>query len=122
MIVVLAEKPSVARDLAAVLGAKSRKEGYLEGNGYQITWAFGHLVTLKEPDEVAQAVLHLMSSDNPKRRYMVTPNANQAATTIRLTMARMLELNEDQPYSYSRDELVEMLDAALAGPAEEEAE
>ena len=51
MKVVLAEKPSVARDLAAVLGARTRRDGYLEGNGYQITWAFGHLVSLKEPDD-----------------------------------------------------------------------
>lgn len=49
MIVCIAEKPSVAREIAEVLGAKTRKEGYLEGNGYQVTWTFGHLCTLKEP-------------------------------------------------------------------------
>ena len=49
MIVCIAEKPSVARDIADVLGAKNRKEGYIEGNGYQVTWTFGHLCTLKEP-------------------------------------------------------------------------
>jgi DNA topoisomerase-3 len=47
--VVVAEKPSVARDLAAFLKATSRREGYFEGGGYQVTWAFGHLVELKEP-------------------------------------------------------------------------
>lgn len=51
VIVVLAEKPSVARDLAHFLGAKSKREGYQEGNGYQVTWAYGHLVTLKEPHD-----------------------------------------------------------------------
>ena len=51
MKVCIAEKPSVAKDLAEVLGAKSRKDGYFEGNGYQITWTFGHLCTLKEPHE-----------------------------------------------------------------------
>ena len=56
MKVVLAEKPSVARELANFLGAKSRHDGYLEGNGYQVTWAFGHLVTLKEPDEYDPAL------------------------------------------------------------------
>ena len=50
MIVVVAEKPSVARDLAAVLGATQRHEGYLEGGGYQVTWALGHLVELGNPD------------------------------------------------------------------------
>lgn len=51
MIVCIAEKPSVAKDIADILGARSRHEGYLEGNGYQVTWTFGHLCTLKEPHE-----------------------------------------------------------------------
>lgn len=53
MIVCIAEKPSVARDIADILGAKSRKDGYFEGNGYQITWTFGHLCGLLEPHEYA---------------------------------------------------------------------
>jgi NAD(P)-dependent dehydrogenase (short-subunit alcohol dehydrogenase family) len=69
--------------------------------------------SMKDPLEVAQAVLHLMSSDAPKRRYMVTPNAEQAAVTIRVAMQRILQLNEGQPYSYSRDELVALLDELL---------
>ena len=55
MIVVLAEKPAVARDLAASLGARGRREGYLEGNGYRVTWAIGHLVGLAEPDKINPA-------------------------------------------------------------------
>ena len=51
MIVCIAEKPSVARDIAKVLGATTQHEGYLEGNGYQVTWTFGHLCTLKEPQD-----------------------------------------------------------------------
>lgn len=51
MIVILTEKPSVARDLAAHLGSKVRHEGYFEGNGYQVTWAFGHLVALKDLED-----------------------------------------------------------------------
>lgn len=51
MIVCIAEKPSVAKDLAEILGARSRREGYFEGNGYQVTWTFGHLCTLKEPHD-----------------------------------------------------------------------
>ena len=43
MIVCIAEKPSVARDIANVLGATNSKQGYIEGNGYQVTWTFGHL-------------------------------------------------------------------------------
>ncbi len=55
MIVCIAEKPSVARDIASVLGANQRKDGYIEGNGYQVTWTFGHLCTLKEPHEYTEA-------------------------------------------------------------------
>ena len=51
MIVCIAEKPSVARDIANVLGARDMKQGYIEGDGYQVTWTFGHLCELKEPDE-----------------------------------------------------------------------
>ena len=50
MKVVIAEKPSVAKDLARVLKANSRKDGYFEGNGYQASWAFGHLIQLSNPD------------------------------------------------------------------------
>ncbi|MBY0550170.1 MAG: DNA topoisomerase 3 [Candidatus Obscuribacterales bacterium] len=52
MKVVLAEKPSVARDIAAVVGANTKRDGYFEGNGYAVTYAFGHLVTLAEPEEM----------------------------------------------------------------------
>ncbi|MET3880310.1 DNA topoisomerase 3 [Chitinophaga sp. OAE865] len=51
MKVCIAEKPSVARDIAEVIGANQRKEGYYEGNGYQVTWTFGHFCTLKEPHD-----------------------------------------------------------------------
>lgn len=51
MIVCIAEKPSVARDIAEILGATTRKDGYIEGNGYQVTWTFGHLCSLLEPHE-----------------------------------------------------------------------
>ena len=51
MIVCIAEKPSVARDIARILGATTTHKGYIEGNGYQVTWTFGHLCTLKEPDD-----------------------------------------------------------------------
>lgn len=51
MKVIVAEKPSVAKDIASCLGANSRNDGYFEGNGYQVTWAFGHLVSLQEPHE-----------------------------------------------------------------------
>ena len=51
MIVCIAEKPSVGRDIARILGANVKCDGYMEGNGYQVTWTFGHLCELKEPHE-----------------------------------------------------------------------
>ena len=51
MKVCIAEKPSVAKEIADIIGAKTRRDGYYEGNGYQVTWTFGHLCTLKEPHE-----------------------------------------------------------------------
>ena len=51
MIVCIAEKPSVAKEIASVIGASKKCDGYYEGNGYRVTWTFGHLCTLKEPHE-----------------------------------------------------------------------
>jgi NAD(P)-dependent dehydrogenase (short-subunit alcohol dehydrogenase family) len=70
--------------------------------------------TMKEPFEVAEAVLDLMTTDTPKRRYMVTPNEEQAQITIRSAMQRLLELNQNQPYAYDRDGLVALLDELLS--------
>ncbi|MFH1921541.1 MAG: DNA topoisomerase 3 [Planctomycetota bacterium] len=56
MEVILTEKPSVAREIAAFVGARTRHDGYLEGSGYQITWAYGHLVELKEPHDYDPAL------------------------------------------------------------------
>lgn len=69
--------------------------------------------TLKEPDEVADAAVHALFSDSPRHRYMVTPNAQQADVTIRSALRRVVQLNADQPYSYDRDELIEILDELL---------
>ena len=52
----IAEKPSVARDIAKILGANTTKKGYLEGNGYWVTWTFGHLCTLKEPHDYSMSL------------------------------------------------------------------
>ena len=54
MIVCVTEKPSVARDIASILGADVKRDGYFEGNGYKVTWTFGHLCTLKEPADYTE--------------------------------------------------------------------
>ena len=50
MIALIAEKPSVAKDIARIIGATGRNDGYLSGNGYMVTWAFGHLIQLAMPE------------------------------------------------------------------------
>ena len=67
----------------------------------------------QEPDDVALAALHFLTSDSPKRRYMVVPNQFEAEITIRQSLSEMVQLNEGHQFSYSRDELVTMLDQAL---------
>ena len=68
----------------------------------------------KDPKEVADAVFHALFDENPKMRYMVVPNERQAEITIAKAIREMVELNEGQEYTFSRDELIEMLDEALA--------
>ncbi len=67
----------------------------------------------KEPDEVAAAFVHAMGDENPKRHYMVVPNEREAEMTIRAALYRVVELNRDQAYAYSREELIELLDETL---------
>jgi NAD(P)-dependent dehydrogenase (short-subunit alcohol dehydrogenase family) len=68
----------------------------------------------KEPEEVAAAVLHALFDSNPKPRYLVVPNQEEAQWTIGEAIKELIELNERHPYSYSREQLIEMIDAAMA--------
>lgn len=72
-------------------------------------------LSFKEPDEVSDAFLHALFDDDPLRRYLVVPNAREQGRTISTKINELVQLNQWGPYSYSRDELVEMLDQALAG-------
>jgi NAD(P)-dependent dehydrogenase (short-subunit alcohol dehydrogenase family) len=68
----------------------------------------------KQPDEVSASVMLALFEENPKRRYMTTPNQDEAQFTIRKQIAQLVELNEGHAYTYDRDALVKMLDEALA--------
>ena len=72
-------------------------------------------LSYKEPDEVSAAFMHALFDDAPLRRYVVVPNANEQQITIATKINELVQLNEWGPYSYNRDELVEMLELALAG-------
>ena len=98
MIVCIAEKPSVAKDIARILGATCAHNGYMEGNGYQVTWTFGHLCTLKEPNDYTDLWKHwslsalpmipprfgikLIDDDGIKRQFAVIEKLMQSADSI----------------------------------------
>lgn len=98
MIVCIAEKPSVAKDIARILGATNSHQGYMEGNGYQVTWTFGHLCTLKEPNDYTEMWKHwslsslpmipqrfgikLIDDDSIKRQFAVIEKLMQSADGI----------------------------------------
>jgi len=64
----------------------------------------------KSPEEVSESVVHALFSEHPKRRYLTVPKASEAKWAISTIMLEMLQLNKDQPYTYTRDELIEMMD------------
>ena len=66
------------------------------------------------PGDVAAAFLRALTDEKPKLRYMVVPNQREAEMTIKAAMARVVQLNQEQPYAYDRDALIKMLDEALA--------
>lgn len=98
MIVCIAEKPSVAKDIARIIGATKSCQGYIEGNGYQVTWTYGHLFTLKEPNDYTDKWkvwslgslpmipqrfgIKLIEEDSIKRQFAVIEKLMQAADSI----------------------------------------
>jgi hypothetical protein len=83
-----------------------------------VEWINTHLKESGEPDDVSKAVMLALFDDDPKPRYMVTPNQEQARETINRSMEKLVELNDDQAYSFDRAALIEMLDQAMAAQAQ----
>ena len=77
-------------------------------------------LSYKEPDEVSEAFMHALFDPNPLRRYMVVPNEEEQEWTIQAQIDELIQLNQWGPYSYSREELIKMLDVALSGAASSE--
>jgi len=71
-------------------------------------------IAMDEPDDVSAALVHALSADVALRRYLVTPNAEQAERTVRALVQELVELNEWEQNGFSRDELVQMLDEAMS--------
>ncbi|MCH2224239.1 MAG: DNA topoisomerase 3 [Crocinitomicaceae bacterium] len=97
MIVCIAEKPSVAKDIAEIIGAKQRNDGYYEGNGYQVTWTFGHLCTLKEPHDYNENWKYWKLEDLPiaPANFGIKLIENQGVEKQFNTIARLVQ-NCDQ--------------------------
>jgi NAD(P)-dependent dehydrogenase (short-subunit alcohol dehydrogenase family) len=79
-----------------------------------LEWSSVNEIAFGDPIEVAQAAMHALFDDNPKRRYLVVPEQAQAEVTIRAAIEKLVQLNERHAFSYDRDALVNMLDEALA--------
>lgn len=77
-------------------------------------------LAFKKPDDVSKAYMHALFDEAPLRRYVVTPNAGEQERTISTKVGELVQLNQWGPYSYSRDELVQMLDTAIAAQTEDE--
>jgi NAD(P)-dependent dehydrogenase (short-subunit alcohol dehydrogenase family) len=100
---------NMGKNTLARIGADSKAAN---SPGYQVR---ADRSNFKEPDEVAMAVEQALVEPNPKRRYMVVPNQDEAEITIGKQIEQLVQLNEGQPYTYDRDALIKMLDEALAG-------
>lgn len=98
----------IGRNAIQRLGADAQE---LRDKGYRLE---ADRSQYKEPDEVADAVERALFEPGPKRRYMVTPNQQEAEWAVSALIGQLVQLNEGQPYTYSRDQLVKMLDDALA--------
>ena len=108
MKVVIAEKPSVARDIAKHLGANQRGNGFLEGNGWTVTWAFGHLVELQEPEDYNPAWKPWRLSQLPiiPENFLLRPRTDGSANEQLATIKRLFE---------AADEIVCATDAGREG-------
>lgn len=100
--------------VARMLGVDPASDEMTEEQKQRYEAAAERELSYKEPDEVTEAFRHALFSDAPLRRYVVVPNADEQGWTIRTKMAELVQLNTWGPHSYSRDELVKMLDEALA--------
>ena len=110
-------RTSVSRELDKVKTAGGEVTEEMK-KAYEATAA--RELSYKEPDEVTEAFFHALFDEKPLRRYVVVPNAGEQERTIGTKINELVQLNAWGPYSYSRDELVEMLDKALTGEDDSE--
>ena len=113
------EPGNYASNIGKTFAKRLEKKGYWPGNtAYRdelesMKARMGGESSAQDPLAVAEAVMHALFAENPKSRYMVVPNARQADATIRKAIRETLQLNQDQPYSFSREQIIEILDQEL---------
>ncbi len=109
---------------ASAVNRMKQREQKLDGSEFKaemdqsVEWLTTTLAQSGDPNEVAEAVMHALFDANPKPRYLVVPNQEQAQWTINRAIQRLVEQNNDQKYSYDREALIEMLDKAMAQPSQ----
>lgn len=109
---------------ASAVQRMQQREQKLDGSEFKdemdenVKWLTTTLAQSGDPNEVAEVVMQALFDENPKPRYLIVPNQEQAQWTTNRAIERLVEQNNDHKYSYDRDALIEMLDKALARPAQ----
>ncbi len=115
MKVIIAEKPSVARDIAAVLGATTKKDGYIEGNEYAVTWAFGHLVGLAMPEQYGIKGFQRENLPILPEEFVLVPRQIKEGKEYKLDPGALKRLKVIKELFAHSDEIIVATDAGREG-------
>lgn len=115
MIVILAEKPSVAREIALLVGAKTKKDGYIEGNGYCVTWALGHLVSLAMPGDYGFQGFKREALPILPRSYLLLPRKIKKANKYTSDPSALKQLKVIDTLFKACNEIIVATDAGREG-------
>lgn len=115
MKVIIAEKPSVARDIAAIVGATSKKDGYIEGNGYAVTWAFGHLVGLAMPEAYGFTGFQRENLPILPAEFTLVPRQVREGKEYKADPGALRQLKVIKDLFARTDEIIEATDAGREG-------
>lgn len=111
----IAEKPSVAKDIARILGANQKKDGYQEGNGYMVTWAFGHLITLAMPEEYGYKGYKREHLPMMPGEFKLVPGGKQTKTGYKADPGYLKQLKVIKEVFNQCDEIIVATDAGREG-------
>jgi len=115
MIAVIAEKPSVAREIAAILGASEKKEGYLSGNGYFVTWSFGHLLGLGMPEDYGISGFHKTSLPILPNPFLLTVRKIKSGKSYSTDKGALAQLKIIEDVIARSEKIIAATDAGREG-------